>query len=63
MRRRQIYAVYRGETNLADGTASEIAKKLNISPASVRNRATPSYQKRDKGKNQIIIIKLGKENI
>ncbi|WP_230458692.1 hypothetical protein [Pasteurella multocida] len=31
MKRRQIYAVYRGEKNLGDGTAEELEKKLAIS--------------------------------
>ncbi|HDX1124391.1 hypothetical protein K7G90_001608 [Pasteurella canis] len=27
--KKTIYAVYRGDTNIADGTAEELAKKLN----------------------------------
>ncbi|KAL1010405.1 helix-turn-helix domain-containing protein, partial [Haemophilus influenzae] len=33
--RRQIYAVYRGEENLGDGTAEELAKKLNVSEKTI----------------------------
>ncbi|UZU44711.1 hypothetical protein ORU98_04520 [Pasteurella multocida] len=29
MKRRQIYAVYRGEKNLGDGTAEELEKKVS----------------------------------
>ncbi|QOF68329.1 hypothetical protein IFE17_02820 [Actinobacillus sp. GY-402] len=62
---RQIYAVYRGDDNLGDGTAEEIAEKLNITPGDVRVRSTPCYHKRainGKGK-RLIIIKLGKEEV
>ncbi|WP_207761603.1 hypothetical protein [Caviibacterium pharyngocola] len=57
---RQIYAVYRGEQNLMDGTAEEIAKKLNIRVESVRKQSTPTAQKRNKGQ-RLVVIKLGRE--
>ena len=38
--RRQIYAVYRGEENLGDGTAEELAKKLNVSEKTIYSSAT-----------------------
>lgn len=38
--RRQIYAVYRGEENLGDGTAEELAKKLNVSEKMVEHNWT-----------------------
>lgn len=60
--RRQIYAVYRGEENLGDGTAEELAKKLNVSEKTIYCSATAARRERDKGK-QLVVIKLGKEEI
>lgn len=60
MRNRQIYAVYRGEQNLADGTAEEIATKLGVNPKTIRNWATPTQHKKDKGQ-RLVVVKLGKE--
>lgn len=57
---RQIYAAYRGEENVADGTAEELATKLGVKPKTVRKWATPSYHRRNKGR-RIIIVKIGKE--
>lgn len=62
MARRQIYAVYRGEQNLGDGTAEELAKKLNISTEKIYALATPATHRRDKGQ-RLVVIKLGKEEI
>lgn len=61
-KRRQIYAVYRGEDNLGDGTAEELARKLNISEKTIYNSATVARGKRDKGK-RLVVIKLDKEDI
>ena len=60
--RRQIYAVYRGEVNLGDGTAEELAKKLNVSEKTIYCSATAARRERDKGK-RLVVIKLGKEEI
>ena len=60
--RRQIYAVYRGEENLGDGTAEELAKKLNVSEKTIYSSATVARRERDKGK-RLVVIKLGKEEI
>lgn len=59
---RQIYAAYRHDENVADGTVEELAKKLGVKPKTVRKWATPSYQKRNRGK-RLIIVKLDKEEI
>lgn len=60
--RRQIYAVYRGEENLGDGTAEELAKKLNVSEKTIYCSTTAARRERDKGK-RLVVIKLGKEEI
>ncbi|MDG6895070.1 hypothetical protein [Volucribacter amazonae] len=62
-RQKQIYAIYRGELNLGDGTAEELAKKLNISEKSIRTKATPKFIQQDKNNKRLIVIKLGKEEI
>lgn len=62
MARRQIYAVYQGEQNIADGTAEELAKKLNTSTENIYALATPAAHRKNKGK-RLIVIKLDKEEI
>ena len=42
----KIYALYKGDTNICDGTLVEIAKYLNISPKSVAFYHTPTYTRR-----------------
>ncbi|MDA5619099.1 hypothetical protein NM952_10905 [Pasteurella multocida subsp. multocida] len=62
MKRHQIYAVYRGEKNLGDGTAEELEKKLAISKKKIYALCSPYVHKRDKGQ-QLVVIKLGKEEV
>lgn len=62
MARRQIYAAYKGDDNLADGTAKELAQKLGIEVDTLYFLASPSGHKRNKG-NKLIIIKLDKEEV
>ncbi|HDR0674162.1 hypothetical protein K7G92_000699 [Pasteurella canis] len=62
MASRQIYAVYRGEKNLGDGTAEELANKLKISKEKIYALCTPYAHKRDKGQ-RLVVIKLGKEEV
>lgn len=59
----QIYAAYRGDVNLGDGTAKQLAEKFNITPESVANMSTPRYLKRDKSGSRLVFIKLDKEEI
>ncbi|MDY3123590.1 MAG: hypothetical protein SOW21_04275 [[Actinobacillus] rossii] len=59
MRSRQIYAVYRGEQNLTDGTAEEIAKFLGLKVKTVRNLAL-GKRAHEKGQ-RLVVVKLGKE--
>lgn len=62
MKTRQIYAAYRNDENVADGTAEQLAKKLGVKPKTIRKWATPSYQKRNRGQ-RLVIVKLGREEI
>ena len=42
----KIYALYKGDTNICDGTLAEIAKYLNILPESVAYYRTPAYARK-----------------
>lgn len=51
------YALYKGDNMLAMGTISEIAKKMNIEPDSVKFYQYNCHKKRS-GKNTRVLIKL-----
>jgi len=44
----KIYALYKGETLLADGTIWEIAERTGVRVETVRYYMTPAYQRRAK---------------
>jgi DNA-binding NarL/FixJ family response regulator len=46
--KRKIYALYKGETLLADGTVNEIAEKMGVKISTVRYYKTNAYQRRSK---------------
>lgn len=50
----KIYAFYRGEVNVCDGTLAEIAEKTGLTVATVQYYSAPSYrrllqERRDRG--------------
>ena len=55
---RNIYALYKGDCNLTDGTLMEIAKNQGVKLDSVKFLLTPSYRKRVKSKNikELVLI-------
>lgn len=56
---KKIYALYKGEEILADGTIKEIAEKMGIKEKSLRFYRTPTYQHRAKnGKNRRALVRL-----
>lgn len=62
-----IYALYKGEEFITEGTIKEIAKHQGIKPKSVEFYARPAYKRRIKNKNksyQLILIEknIKKEN-
>jgi len=61
-----IYALYKGEEFIIEGTIKEIAKHQGIKPKSIEFYARPAYKKRTKGKNgkRLILIEknIKKEN-
>lgn len=62
-KRRQIYAVYRGDDNLGDGTAEELATKLGMQAKTIQSMSTPRWYRRNKSGNRLIVIKLDKEEV
>lgn len=62
MTNRQIYAVYRNDENLADGTAEELAKKLGVTVRTIRKLASPSHHQGNKG-HRLVVVRLGREEI
>ncbi len=51
------YAIYKGEKFIAEGTADELAKLLNVKPTTIKWWSRPVNSRRDKG-NRKIAVKL-----
>ena len=48
----KIYALYKGDTNICDGTLAEIAARMSISQKTLSFYNSPSYARRaEKAKN------------
>lgn len=60
MRRKNNYAIYKGENFLFEGTAKECAEYFGIKEETVWWLSTPSNLKRNKN-NRIIAIKIEEE--
>lgn len=52
----KIYALYKGETNLMDGTITQIAYRRGVNCRSILFLLTPAYHKRSKGKNNLMAL-------
>lgn len=48
---RRVYALYKGDLNVCDGTIAQIAKRMGVKPDTIRFYGTPTYQKRNTGEN------------
>lgn len=59
-----VYALYKGETNLADGTLEQLANYLNVKKETVRYLAGKAYRKRikDRLENRLLVIRIGDLN-
>lgn len=57
-KKRKIYALYKGDTNICDGTIKEIAKYLHTTESNVR--CWKSRQAQNKG-NRYELVYLGTE--
>ena len=49
MRIKSIYAMYKGEEYLGEGTIEELAKCFNVNPRTIKFYLTPTYSKRGSG--------------
>ena len=58
----EIYAMYKGEELLADGTVYEIAEKLFLDVNSVKFYGTESARKRNKSGNRLELVYLGNDD-
>lgn len=54
------YILYKGEEEVAEGTARDIAHQLGITVQTVYGYNTPSYKRRIKPENRRALVKLGK---
>ncbi len=62
MKKRKIYAAYKGDEFIDLGTKEELAQKLNTTIDYLSYLTTPTYKKRRKNKgNSMIVIKLDDE--
>lgn len=54
----KVYALYKGDIFLGEGTRRTLAKEFNIKPRTIYFYSTPSYIKRAKsyGKNNFRIV-------
>lgn len=45
-RKKKVYALYKGDVNLCDGTIKEIADKMNLSEETIRFYKSNTYKRR-----------------
>lgn len=55
-RKRTIYAIYKGDKFICEGTAKECAEKLGIKEKTIWFMSSPACLKRDKGNRRIAIL-------
>lgn len=55
--KKRIYALYKGDKWLTDGTREELAKYLNVKERTIHFYSTPTWRKRTNN-NAYIVIKL-----
>ncbi|MEE3344286.1 MAG: hypothetical protein VZS44_09370 [Bacilli bacterium] len=57
MRKKKIYALYKGDEWITDGTKEELAEYLNVKIRTIDFYTTPVWRKRTKD-NAYIVVKL-----
>ncbi|MGE7838026.1 hypothetical protein [Viridibacillus arvi] len=58
-RKHYVYALYKGENYLIDGTLDEIAEARGVSRETILFYGTPTHQKRIKNVNKcLLLVKL-----
>ena len=62
MKRKRIYALYKGDKHITDGTKKELAEYLKVKVRTINFYKSPTYQKRGKEySNRFIVIFIGEE--
>lgn len=55
----KIYALYKGDKWLCEGTVEELSKKRGVLKSTILYYGTASYQKRSvKGKNRLALVRV-----
>lgn len=62
--KKRIYALYKGDTYVIDGTKEELAEYLGVKTQTIEFYISPTYEKRGKTQksNRKKVIYLGEEN-
>ena len=58
MASRAIFAAYKGDKFIAEGTSRELAKALGVKLETVYFYRSPAYARRGNGKNRMVVIRL-----
>lgn len=61
MKKKKVYALYKGDEFLEIGTYEELAKYLGVSKRTIQFYLSPSNKKRDKG-NKYVVVKLEEDD-
>lgn len=61
MKKLRIYALYKGEQWLTDGTKQELADYLGVKVRTIDFYMSPTYEKRNNGFNNYKVIFVGVE--
>lgn len=56
--KKRIYAMYKGDNFLCEGTAEEVCKEMNITLSTFRYYRTNYWNKRSKGNNHKVIVRI-----
>jgi hypothetical protein len=53
-----IFAAYKGDRFIAEGTSRELAKALGVKIETVYFYRSPAYARRGNGKNRMVVIRV-----
>ena len=56
--KKRIYAMYKGDNFLCEGTTEEVCKEMNIKLSTFRYYRTNYWNKRSKGNNHKVIVRI-----
>lgn len=58
MKKKVYYAIYKGDKFIDLGTVNQLAKKLNVSPKTIRFMSSKSMKARDKYYNRLLAYRI-----